>query len=100
MVLRSSKSQPAFNLVFLLSGGGKANFYGTKRFLELARGETPAGVAGTPSGTSPLSQSTKLNVQELMENVQFVLCLDSLGLENKINFHVSKPPKDTMPAAK
>lgn len=100
IMYRSSKSQPAYNLVFLLSGGGKANFYGTKRFIDLVKGEQAAGQMGTAVHAAQVSPGTKVNIQELMENVEFVICLDSLGLDNQINFHVSKPPKDTLPAAK
>ena len=30
----------------------------------------------------------------LLSEVDFVMCLDSLGVGNSLNFHVSKPPKE------
>ncbi len=30
----------------------------------------------------------------LLSEVDYVICLDSLGQGNSINFHVSKPPKE------
>lgn len=82
---RSSKSQPKFNLAFLLSGGGKVNYYGSKRFLE----ELRDGGAGADDA-----------LVQVADNLQFVICLDSLGLEDRLNFHVSKPPKPEMPAGR
>ena len=49
---------PGYNLVFLLTGGGKANFLGTRKWLDDVRDS---------------------NDNELLSNVAMVLCLDSLG---------------------
>ena len=68
---RHQKSKPHFNLIFLLTGGGKINYHGSKKWLdELSDDEN-----------------------ELKSHVRFVLCLDSLGKGDEINLHVSKPPK-------
>lgn len=69
-----SRTHPAYSLVFLLSGGGKLNYAGTKRWLE-----------------EHLDLDT---TSDILSNVQYVLCLDSLGKERPLNLHVSKPPKD------
>ena len=100
---KSSKTQPSVNLVFLLSAGGKFNYFGTKRWLE-----------------NHLDASSS---SELLSDVKFCLCLDTLGntlsaansaekiepetaarenglpKENAknsmvLNMHVSKPPKE------
>merc|ERR1719510_675639 len=88
---KSSKTQPSVNLVFLLSSGGKFNYFGTKKWLE-----------------SHLDSSSS---SELLSDVKFCLCLDAIGnvplmskateqKENKdntdsvLNMHVSKPPKE------
>jgi len=70
----SSRSHPAYSLVFLLSGGGKINYAGTKRWLE-----------------EHLDMDT---TSDLLANVDFVLCLDSLGKASPLKLHVSKPPKE------
>ena len=70
----SSRSHPAYSLVFLLSGGGKINYAGTKRWLE-----------------EHLDMDT---TSDLLANVDFVLCLDSLGKPAPLKLHVSKPPKE------
>ena len=70
----SSRSHPAYSLVFLLSGGGKINYAGTKRWLE-----------------EHLDMDT---TSDLLANVDFVLCLDSLGKSSPLKLHVSKPPKE------
>lgn len=70
----SSRSHPAHSITFLLSGGGKINFAGTKRWLE-----------------EHLDMDT---TSDLLTNVDFVLCLDSLGKDTPLKLHVSKPPKE------
>ena len=34
---------------------------------------------------------------DLLANVDFVLCLDSVGNSNPLKLHVSKPPKEGSP---
>ena len=70
-----SRSPPHHNLLFLLSGGGKLNYAGTKRWLE-----------------EHLDMDT---TSDILANVDFVLCLDSLG-KSPLKLHVSKPPKVLM----
>ena len=73
MSYASTRSHPQHNLLFLLSGGGKLNYAGTKRWLE-----------------EHLDMDT---TSDLLANVDFVLCLDSLG-KSPLKLHVSKPPKE------
>jgi hypothetical protein len=70
----SSRSHPAHSITVLLSGGGKINFAGTKRWLE-----------------EHLDMDT---TSDLLANVDFVLCLDSVGRAAPLKLHVSKPPKE------
>eukprot|EP00096_Caligus_rogercresseyi_P011019 TRINITY_DN4200_c0_g1_i1.p1 TRINITY_DN4200_c0_g1~~TRINITY_DN4200_c0_g1_i1.p1 ORF type:complete len:610 (+),score=178.76 TRINITY_DN4200_c0_g1_i1:88-1830(+) len=77
----SSRTHPGYNLLFLLSGGGKINFFGTKKWLEE-------------------HQDNDLS-SEILSNVAFVACLDSLGQDspqNTLHVHVSKPPREDSPA--
>jgi len=69
-----SRTQPAYSLVFLLSGGGKLNYAGTKRWLD--------------------EHIDLDNASDLLSKVKYVLCLDSLGKDKSLKLHVSKPPKD------
>ncbi|XP_064608542.1 BOS complex subunit ncln-like [Liolophura sinensis] len=69
----NSRTHAKYNLVFLLSGGGKFNYQGTKKWIE-------------DNLDSPDSN--------ILGDVLFVLCLDSLGQGNTLNLHVSKPPKE------
>ncbi|XP_046436875.1 nicalin-like [Daphnia pulex] len=64
---------PRFNLVFILTGGGKLNYLGSKKILEDQ-------IDGVDGG--------------LFQDTIFALCLDSLGNGEELNVHVSKPPKD------
>lgn len=58
------KQRPRSNLLFVLSGGGKLNFFGTKSLLEEANEEL--GKTGTPrqlaSGLSGLSAITDISL--------------------------------------
>ncbi|XP_055036775.2 BOS complex subunit ncln isoform X1 [Misgurnus anguillicaudatus] len=67
------RSQPSYHLLFSLTGAGKYNFLGTKRWLE----------ENMDNAESSL----------LHDNVAFVLCLDSLGTGDELFMHVSRPPK-------
>ena len=88
---KSSKTQPAANLVFLLSSGGQFNYFGTKKWLE-----------------DHLDASSSSD-SELLSDVKFSICLDSLGNVDvsegaaaaaSLNMHVSKPPKEDSHAGK
>ncbi|KAM5191370.1 BOS complex subunit ncln-like [Mantella aurantiaca] len=68
------RTQPRYNLVFALTGGGKFNYHGSKRWIEehLDHSETSI----------------------LHENVAFVLCLDTLANSDSLHLHVSRPPPE------
>ncbi|XP_074115245.1 BOS complex subunit ncln [Cotesia typhae] len=67
------KSRPKFNVVFVLSGGGKLNYYGSKKWLE----DQFDGLEGS-----------------VIQDASYVLCLDALSLTDNLYLHVSKPPKE------
>ncbi|XP_071965908.1 BOS complex subunit ncln-like [Antedon mediterranea] len=69
----NSKTQAKYNLLFLLSGGGKFNYQGTKRWIE---------------------DSLESTETTFLSEVSHVLCLDSIGSGNGLFMHVSKPPKE------
>ncbi|TDH14392.1 hypothetical protein EPR50_G00042530 [Perca flavescens] len=73
----SPSTIPPYNLMFSLTGGGKYNFLGTKRWIEenLDHAETSL----------------------LHDNVEFVLCLDTLANSDELYMHVSRPPKPDTP---
>ncbi|XP_013856076.1 BOS complex subunit ncln isoform X2 [Austrofundulus limnaeus] len=71
------RTHAAYNLLFFVSGGGKFNYQGTKRWLEDNLDHTDSSL--------------------LQDNVAFVLCLDTLGSGDSIYLHVSKPPKEGTP---
>ena len=76
----SSRSRPSMRIAFLLSSGGALNYFGTKKWLE-----------------SHLDQDSQL---ELLSDVPFVTCLDTLSGSDKLRMHVSKPPKADSHAGK
>ncbi|KXJ26263.1 nicalin [Exaiptasia diaphana] len=67
------QSHAKYHLVFFLSGGGKFNYQGTKKWLE---------------------DSIDNPEQSALNEVDFVLCLDSLSQGDNLFLHVSKPPKE------
>lgn len=66
-------NRPKYNLVFVLSGGGKFNYFGTKGLLD-----------------------DDLDGSPLLPSADYVLCLDSLlnPGSSDLYLHVSKPPKE------
>eukprot|EP00112_Aurelia_sp_Birch-Aquarium-sp1_P014803 Seg3215.2 transcript_id=Seg3215.2/GoldUCD/mRNA.D3Y31 product=Nicalin-1 protein_id=Seg3215.2/GoldUCD/D3Y31 len=62
-----------YNLLFFLSGGGKFNYQGTRKFID---------------------ENLEASEISLLSEVDYVICLDSIGRGNSLNFHVSKPPKE------
>ncbi|XP_036377428.1 nicalin-1 isoform X2 [Megalops cyprinoides] len=71
------RTRAGYNLLFFVSGGGKFNYQGTKRWLEENLDHTDSSL--------------------LQDNVAFVLCLDTLGSGDSLHLHVSKPPKEGSP---
>ncbi|XP_051551356.1 nicalin-1 isoform X2 [Myxocyprinus asiaticus] len=71
------RTHAGYNLLFFLSGGGKFNYQGSKRWLEDNLDHTDSSL--------------------LQDNVAFVLCLDTLGNGDNLYLHVSKPPKEGSP---
>lgn len=74
------KTHARYNILFLLSGGGKFNYQGTKRWIE-----DHIDTGATDEGT-------------LLSDISYALCLDSLGQGDTLYMHVSKPPKENSPA--
>lgn len=72
------KTQGKYNLLFLLTSGGKINYLGSKKWLE--------------DELDSLDGS-------IIQDASFVLCLDTLGSGDSLYMHVSKPPKDGSPAS-
>lgn len=68
------RSRSRYNILFSLTGGGKFNYQGSKRWIEehLDHSETSV----------------------LHENVAFVLCLDTLANGDSLHLHVSRPPAE------
>ncbi|KAM4613246.1 BOS complex subunit ncln [Polymixia lowei] len=73
----SPSTRPPYHLMFSLTGGGKYNFLGTKRWIE----------ENLDHAESSL----------LHDNVAFVLCLDTLANGDELYMHVSRPPKPATP---
>ncbi|XP_029358742.1 nicalin-1 [Echeneis naucrates] len=73
----SPRTRPPYNLLFSLTGGGKYNFIGTKRWIE----------ENLDHAESSL----------LHDSVAFVLCLDTLANADELYMHVSRPPKPGTP---
>lgn len=71
----NSWSHARFNIMFLLSGGGKINYQGSKKWLE----DQLEGAEGSA-----------------IHDAQYVICLDTVSSKT-LYFHVSKPPREGTP---
>lgn len=69
----NSRTHAKYNLVFLLSGAGKFNYLGSKKWIE----DTIENVEST-----------------ILSDIAYVLCLDTIGRGKNLRLHVSKPPKE------
>ncbi|XP_061689333.1 nicalin-1-like [Syngnathoides biaculeatus] len=77
LLYSNPSTRPRYHLMFSLTGGGKHNFLGTKKWIE----------ENLDHAESSL----------LHDNVAFVLCLDTLANGNELHMHVSRPPKSDTP---
>jgi hypothetical protein len=67
----NSKTHAQYNILFLLSGGGKFNYLGSKKWID-----------------------DQLEQNGLLVDAEYVLCLDSISHMPELHIHVSKPPKE------
>ncbi|KOC68448.1 Nicalin-1 [Habropoda laboriosa] len=73
----TSRSRPQYNLVFIVTGAGKLNYQGSKKWLE--------------DQLDGLEGSVILSV--------YVICLDTVSTSHNLYVHVSKPPKENSTGA-
>lgn len=71
------KTHPKANLIFVLTGGGKISYFGSRKWIE---------------------ENLDNSESSLLSETLFTMCLDSLSNEN-LYMHVSKPPKENTPSA-
>eukprot|EP01120_Amphizonella_sp_Union-15-10_P004475 TRINITY_DN150_c0_g5_i1.p1 TRINITY_DN150_c0_g5~~TRINITY_DN150_c0_g5_i1.p1 ORF type:complete len:528 (-),score=82.95 TRINITY_DN150_c0_g5_i1:78-1661(-) len=67
-----TRTHGSYNILFILTGGGKLNFVGTQSWLATTE-------------------------NRLLKSIDFTLCIDSIGKKNSedgLFFHVSRPAKD------
>ncbi|CDW57918.1 Peptidase M28 domain containing protein [Trichuris trichiura] len=79
---QNSNTRAKYNLIFILSGGGKMNFLGSKHWIEEFAEKRGRSASGSSS-------------------IEFALCLDSiLGGGSNLYMHVSKTQKGSSPVAR
>lgn len=78
MLYSDPKTIGKYNIVFLLTGGGKVNYQGSKKWLE--------------------EQLDSLD-GSIIQDASYVLCVDTMSASNNIYMHVSKPPREGSAAA-
>uniref|UniRef100_A0A0K0F6A5 BOS complex subunit NCLN n=1 Tax=Strongyloides venezuelensis TaxID=75913 RepID=A0A0K0F6A5_STRVS len=64
------KTTPQYNMMFVLTDGGKYNYQGTRQLLD------------------------DLYEKKNEQNIELVICLDSLAKKSNINIHLSKSPSE------
>ncbi|XP_043796563.1 nicalin-1 [Apis laboriosa] len=69
----TSRSRPQYNLVFIVTGAGKLNYQGSKKWLE----DQLDGLEGS-----------------IIQDAAYVICLDTVSTSDNFYVHVSKPPKE------
>lgn len=69
----TGRSRPQYNLVFIVTGAGKLNYQGSKKWLE----DQLDGLEGS-----------------IIQDAAYVICLDTLSAGDNLYVHVSKPPKE------
>ncbi|KAK2580791.1 hypothetical protein KPH14_011526 [Odynerus spinipes] len=69
----TGRSRPHYNLVFIVTGAGKLNYQGSKKWLE----DQLDGLEGS-----------------VIQDAAYVICLDTVSATNNLFVHVSKPPKE------
>jgi hypothetical protein len=70
---KDPKTHPKYNLLFLLAGGGKFNFQGTKKWID---------------------ENIESSEISLLSEVEYVLCIDAIGQGEGLKLHVSRLPKE------
>ncbi|XP_064391028.1 BOS complex subunit ncln-like isoform X2 [Halichondria panicea] len=68
------KQRPKYNLLFVLSGGGKFNYFGTKHLI--------------------FEQMDNQDDDGLLPQAEYTMCLDEIASGDSLFVHVSKPPKE------
>lgn len=74
----TSRSRPQYNLVFIVTGAGKLNYQGSKKWLE----DQLDGLEGS-----------------IIQDAAYVICVDTVSASNNLYVHVSKPPKENSSGA-
>ncbi|XP_078036761.1 BOS complex subunit NCLN [Augochlora pura] len=69
----TSRSRPQYNLVFIVTGAGKLNYQGSKKWLE----DQLDGLEGS-----------------VIQDAAYVVCFDTVSTDENLYVHVSKPPKE------
>ncbi|XP_029041237.1 nicalin [Osmia bicornis bicornis] len=69
----TSRSRPQYNLIFIITGAGKLNYQGSKKWLE----DQLDGLEGS-----------------IIQDAAYVICLDTVSTSDNLYIHVSKPPKE------
>ncbi|XP_076643835.1 BOS complex subunit NCLN [Halictus rubicundus] len=69
----TSRSRPQYNLVFIVTGAGKLNYQGSKKWLE--------------------DQLDSLE-GSIIQDAAYVICFDTVSTDENLYVHVSKPPKE------